>query len=132
MMSQEMNKLYEYVMNDRYTSLIKSENVDLKDTLFFFSLGSNGVDNYMFGYKFEITNPFVKIKVPYVGVEIKHREGYMFLAPEMNRGQIVISYINFGINYVGPQDTSFVNCGKVSYIFRYNPKNRVYDCVNKQ
>lgn len=130
--SQKMENLYKYVIENSYHRMLENKIIKGNDTLYYFTNGLNYKNKYIYNYKIEIQNPYIQLKMPKVNEERKHANGFMLLVPEIENQFIVISFVEYGVNYNGNNDSSLVNCGEISYYFTYSKERRKYIFIKRK
>jgi len=130
--SQKMENLYKFVIEDSYERMCTSGIINKNDTLYYFCKNCNNKNEYVYDYQINILNQHIRLKMPEVNEHKKHESGFMLLTPEIENQFIVISFIEYGVNYNGNKDINLVNGGTISYYFSYSKEKKKYVFVKRK
>ena len=127
-----MGDLYKYVIEDNYKRLFKQKIISVNDTIYYFDNFNCKEDTSIFGYNIKIKNQHIQLREPKVNELNRNSTGNLLLAPEIVNQYIVISFIDYDVEYDVENGTMFNNSGTISYYFSFNKEKKKYVFIKRK
>lgn len=124
--SQNMNSLYEYIIEDGYKNLNKNDSLN-------YIFGLNDCLNGSFmAYDLKIDNNRILNRIPEVNSDHRYSSVLVLSAPELQKNLIFIPVSYYDVKYVDDnEDINLIYQGTISYYFKYSKDLEKYVYIKK-